>query len=173
MWNPRSETSAGANDRVADSGGFRDELFALYAELAASIEQAGPTCQLSGRCCRFAEFGHTLFLSAVEVALLLNEAPPPVRPLDADATCPWQDEHQRCTARDARPLGCRVYYCDPNYEPEIGPALTERFLGRLKRLTERHHLPWNYAPLHHHLRAAVEAGAIAFPESAAGPIAGP
>ena len=148
---------------------FRKALHGLYAELDQAVSDAGPVCRLSGRCCRFEEYGHTLFLSTIEAQLLVAEAPPPVRPLDTGLTCPWQDEHGRCTARDARPLGCRVYYCDPTYEPEVAPALTERFLKRLKELTDYHGLPWNYAPLEHHLRAAREAGQIAFPTLGPGP----
>ena len=129
----------------------RAELKALYAELDAEVAAAGPRCELSGRCCRFAEYDHTLFVAAVEAALLLEEAPPPVRPLDDGATCPWQDAAGRCTARAARPSGCRVFFCDPAYR-DLMPELAERHLDRLKALVQRHGLPWNYAPLHHHLR---------------------
>src|SRR5437764_4905777 len=104
-------------------------------------------------CCRFAEYGHTLFVSVAEFAVLLADAPPPARPLDDGATCPWQDAHGRCTAREARPLGCRVFFCDPAYLPEA-PDLSERYLARLKRLVEDCDLPWDYAPLHDHLRRA-------------------
>ncbi len=51
-----------------------------------------------------------------------------------------------------RPLGCRVYFCDPAFQSQA-PELSEVFLNRLKRLAERHGWPWNYAPLHHHLRS--------------------
>jgi Fe-S-cluster containining protein len=140
-----------------DAASFRDDLRALYAELDAAIAALEPVCQLSGRCCRFAEAGHTLFVSAPEAALLLTDAPEPVRALDDGASCPWQSSGGRCTARDARPLGCRVYFCDPSYQP-LAPELSERYLGRLKRLADARGLPWHYAPLHHHLRAAAEAG---------------
>lgn len=136
-----------------DPGPFRAELRALYAELQADIERAGPVCALSGRCCRFKEYGHTLFLSAPEFALLQSDAPPRVRPVDDGARCPWQDDRGHCTAREARPLGCRVYYCDPSYEGR-GEALSETYIARLKALADRRSLPWNYAPLHHHLRHA-------------------
>jgi Fe-S-cluster containining protein len=126
------------------------DLRALYAELDAQVERLGPTCQLSGRCCRFQEYGHTLFVSTPEVEYLITAAPNPVRPLDLGQTCPWQDHRGRCTAREARPLGCRVYFCDASYG-EHGRDLSEQFIARLKRLTENHRLPWNYAPLHHHL----------------------
>ncbi len=134
---------------------FYAELRELYAELDAAVAAQGPVCQISGRCCRFQEYGHTLFLSAAEAAYLISEAPEPVRPLDESQTCPWQDARGRCTAREARPLGCRVFFCDPAYQ-EAAPAISEHFVSRLKRLAERHGLPWNYAPLHRHLHAWAE-----------------
>jgi Fe-S-cluster containining protein len=145
-------------DGPLDVGRFRDALHRLYGELDAEVAGLGPVCALSGRCCRFTEYGHTLFLSAPEAALLLAEAPPPVRHLDDGASCPWQDKQGRCTAREARPLGCRVYFCDPAYEQPHAPELSERYLGRLKRLVGELDLPWNYAPFHQHLSAARDAG---------------
>jgi Fe-S-cluster containining protein len=141
---------------------FRAALQALYRELDAEVAARGPVCALSGRCCRFVEYDHTLFVSEPEVALLLADAPPPARPLDEGATCPWQDAAGRCTAREARPLGCRVYFCDPAYQ-EHAPALSETFLNRLKRICEAQDLPWNYAPLHHHLRRARAQGRLPEP----------
>lgn len=129
------------------------EICALYEEVDAEVTRLGPICQLSGRCCRFKEFGHTLFVSTAEVRLLLERAPSPQRPLDQGETCPWQDERGHCTARDCRPLGCRVYYCDPAYEPSAH-ELSERYIRQLKALTDKHGLPWNYAPLHRQVEEA-------------------
>jgi hypothetical protein len=133
------------------------ELRELYADLDAEVTLLGPVCQLSGRCCRFKEFGHTLFVSTAEVRLLVGSAPPPRRPLDDGETCPWQDDRGHCTARESRPLGCRVYYCDPSYEG-FAYDLSERYIGRLKTLTSEHGLPWDYAPLHRHVEAAQALG---------------
>jgi Fe-S-cluster containining protein len=144
---------------AASAETIRDEVRSIYEALDREIADLGPLCQLSGRCCRFAEYGHTLFLSEPEFDLLLREAPAPSRPLDDGETCPWQDLRGRCTAREARPLGCRVYFCDPRHEPHA-PELSERFLARLKRMAERHKLPWNYAPLHRHTHQAVEEGRL-------------
>ncbi len=135
----------------AEEPPFFAELEALYSQLDAEVARHAPVCRISGRCCRFREYGHTLFLSAPECAYLLSRAPKPSRPLDDGETCPWQDEQGRCTAREARPLGCRVYFCDPVYEG-AAPVITEEFLARLKRLVDRHELPWSYAPLHRHLK---------------------
>ena len=153
-----------------DSPRLRDALHALYADLDDEVARLGPSCALSGRCCRFAEYGHTLFLSAAEAALLLDEAPPPPRPLDDGDTCPWQDPLGRCSARGARPLGCRVYFCDPAYQPHA-PAVSEAFIARLKRLADEFDLPWRYAPLHHHLRQARDDGRFPTPSGSDRPAA--
>jgi hypothetical protein len=137
------------------------ELRALYKELDADVAELGPVCQVSGRCCRFKEYGHTLFVSTPEAQLLLESAPEPCRPLDRGDTCPWQNEHGHCTARDSRPMGCRVYYCDPSYE-RFAYDLSERYIRRLKELTDRHGLTWNYAPLHRHLDQAQARGSFRF-----------
>lgn len=142
---------------------FREAVCTLYAELDEAVARLGPVCELSGRCCRFAEYGHTLFVSAPEIAVLLADAPPPVRPLDDGKTCPWQDLAGRCTAREARPLGCRVYFCDPAYQPHA-PELSEEYIGRLKRLSEKLDLPWDYAPLHRHLNRARDEGRFSTPD---------
>ena len=136
------------------------ELSALYKELDQEIAALGPICQLSGRCCRFKEYGHSLFVSTPEVQHLLATAPEPCRPLDQGETCPWQDANGHCTARDSRPLGCRVYYCDPAFE-RFAYDVSERYIGRLKELTDKHGLAWNYAPLHRHLEPALSRGSHA------------
>ena len=66
-----------------------------------------------------------------------------------DAGCPFQI-NGLCTARERRPLGCRVYYCDPSYQ-ETGNRITEKYLERLKDLAQATGVPWLYAPLHHFL----------------------
>jgi Fe-S-cluster containining protein len=146
-----------ASVTTLDVDAFREALHLVYDAVDAEVAQLSPLCQLSGRCCRFAEYDHTLFVSAPEFALLLADAPPPVRPLDDGLTCPWQDERGRCTARSARPLGCRVYFCDPAYQPSA-PGISEHAIHHLKRLIDERGLPWDYAPLHQHLRQAQDDG---------------
>lgn len=140
-----------------DVSRYRESLLGLYAALDEAVAERAPVCRLSGRCCRFAEYGHTLFVSAAEAALLVADAPAPARALDDGESCPWQDAAGRCTARNARPLGCRVYFCDPAFEPHA-PELSEEYIGHLKRLTEKFDLPWDYVPLHQHLQRARDEG---------------
>jgi hypothetical protein len=148
-----------------DVARFRAPLRALYEALDQRVGELAPVCRVSGRCCRFKEFDHTLFLTEPEAALLFADAPAPARPIDDGSSCPWQDGLGRCTAREARPLGCRVYFCDPAYQ-QHAPVLSETFLARLRRLVETIGLPWNYAPLHVHLAHAVGRGTPASQETA-------
>ncbi len=124
---------------------LRRHVLDLYAEVDAEVAAAGPVCVASGRCCRFKEYGHVLFLSNLEADILLADAPPFEQPVSADY-CPFQKDNL-CTAREPRPLGCRVYYCDPNYQ-EAGNRITEQYLARLKELADGHGISWRYAPLH-------------------------
>ncbi len=140
-----------------DLAALRESLRVVYRDLAEDVARAGPVCQLSGRCCRFAEYDHTLFLSGPEAEILLADAPPPTRSLDDGLTCPWQDARNHCTAREARPLGCRVYYCEQSYQ-DRSHELSEIYLARLRSIAETFDHPWTYAPLHWHLTRAIEEG---------------
>jgi hypothetical protein len=123
----------------------RRKVLELYAEVDQAVAAAGPVCVASGRCCRFKEYGHTLFLSNLEAEVLLAGAPPYERPVTAEF-CPFQ-RGNLCTAREPRPLGCRVYYCDPAYQ-ETGNLISEDYLRRLKDIARAEGVAWNYAPLH-------------------------
>lgn len=130
---------------------IRERVLAVYAAVDAAVAAASPRCEASGRCCRFTEYGHTLFLSHFEAEILLDAAPPYTRPVTRDS-CPFQVANL-CTAREPRPLGCRIYFCDPAYE-ENGNALTEDAIARLKRIADEHGTGWRYAPLHVFLNEA-------------------
>lgn len=128
---------------------LRRQMMELYQEVDAAVAAAGPVCAASGRCCRFKEYGHTLFLSNLEAEVLLHDAPRYDPATVTPDFCPFQHGNL-CTARQSRPLGCRVYYCDPNYQNTC-LEITETYLRRLKELALAHEVPWCYAPLHHFL----------------------
>lgn len=89
-----------------------------------------------------------LYLSGLEAAVLLERAPAYETPATAEF-CPFQKENL-CTAREPRPLGCRIYFCDPNYQ-QTSNDITERSIQRLKTLCDSEGVEWRYAPLHHFL----------------------
>src|SRR5271170_6017413 len=112
------------------SNTLRRVVLQLYAEVDREVAAAGPVCVASGRCCRFKEYGHVLFVSNLEADVLLASAPA-YDPANVSADfCPFQ-KGNLCTAREPRPLGCRVYYCDPNYQ-DTASILTEKYQQRLK-----------------------------------------
>lgn len=133
---------------------LRRRILQLYQDVDRDVAAAGPVCVASGRCCRFKEYGHVLYVSNLEAGVLLNGAPPYESPVTPDF-CPFQ-KGNLCTAREPRPLGCRVYYCDPNYQ-ETGNQITETYLRRLKDLAGEAGVEWKYAPLHHFLNHPEEA----------------
>src|SRR2546421_13116943 len=134
---------------------IRSQVLELYREVDREVAAAGPVCLASGRCCRFKEYGHVFFVSNLEAEVLLAGAPPYEGPVSPDF-CPFQ-KGNLCTAREPRPLGCRVYYCDPAYQETAG-RITETYLRRLKDLADAQGVPWRYAPLHHFLNHPDQAG---------------
>lgn len=131
---------------------LQQALLTIYANADHAVQQAGPKCEASGRCCRFAEYGHTLFISQIEADYLLENAPSFSEA--SSAVCPFQVEGL-CTAREPRPLGCRVYFCDPSYQDE-GQRISEEGIRNLKALADSHGIAWRYAPLHVFLREYLE-----------------
>jgi hypothetical protein len=130
--------------------GVRQDVLAVYAAADAAVSAAAPRCDASGRCCRFTEYGHTLFISAFEAELLLESAPLYKGPVSRDG-CPFQ-VNGLCTARESRPLGCRIYFCDPTFQDRM-IEITEEAIAALKRIADTHGTGWHYAPLHHFLNA--------------------
>jgi Fe-S-cluster containining protein len=120
------------------------KLEALYDALDAEIAAVGPRCEMSGRCCRFDEFGHTLFLSRLEAEYLLIEGLPAGQTVTPNR-CPYQID-RRCTARQRRPIGCRVFFCDPSFAVKK-PELSEAFIRRLKTLHVQTGSGWEYRSL--------------------------
>lgn len=129
-----------------------NELGALYARVDAEIASHAPVCQLSSRCCRFREYGHDLFVSGLEHEYWLRSGEPAVAGdrWKPGENCPWQSENGRCHARSGRPLGCRVYFCDPAYG-EVMPEIMEPAISTIKRITRQAGMDWEYRPAHEHL----------------------
>lgn len=162
--------------RAARRADVRDAVRALYADLAVEIARRRPRCDASGRCCRFEEFGHRLFITTLELATFQAErqadhgprATPDVpaglpRPYPLpvlvgsgastwDGTgCPYQ-QGGLCSVHPIRPFGCRIFFCDPTagtWQQET----YERFHAGLKREHERLNVPYFYVEWRQALRA--------------------
>jgi hypothetical protein len=130
------------------SGSLPRQVLEIYQEADREVAAAGPICVASGRCCRFKEYGHALYLSNLEAEVLLSNAPAYEAPV-SECFCPFQKENL-CTAREPRPLGCRVYFCDPAYQDTM-KEIMEKYVRRLKDIARANSVEWRYAPLHYFL----------------------
>lgn len=118
---PASRSSSISALRV--SGDALAELRALYAEVEGLT--AGFTCDASTDCCRFGVTGREPYPTAVELALLEHAVRArgglPKRrtlPVAGERRCALLSDEGRCLAYDARPFGCRTFFC----ERARGPA---------------------------------------------------
>lgn len=133
------------------SSSFDDAVAEIYQWVDEQIRQAAPRCEISGRCCRFREYGHRLYITRTEAEkLLLTPRPAEVawaefRREQVLNRCPYQVAG-RCTARENRPLGCRIYFCDPEFD-EAACELTEAALQKLKQVHDQYQQPWEYRDL--------------------------
>ncbi len=127
----------------------------LYQRIDADVASRNPVCELSGRCCNFDVYGHRLYVTGLEIAWFLHHAPPPPARPRADhptATanspqpppegCPYQCG-KICSVHTLRPLGCRLFFCDPAAEAWLNDV-HEHYLAELRRLHDTHHIPYAY-----------------------------
>jgi Fe-S-cluster containining protein len=124
----------------------------LYRTVQQEIDQRRPLCVVSGRCCRFEEFGHRLFVTTLELARFVHDVGSIAVPDAWDGTgCPFQ-KAKLCTVHAIRPFGCRMFFCDAT-STEWQNAAYERFHADLKRLHEQFEVPYFYLEWRQALRA--------------------
>ena len=119
-------------------------LRALYRALDARLGAMGVECRACGKCCDFARNDYRLYASFLERALVAASHGPPR--LTATGCCGFLAE-ERCSIHACRPLGCRAFFCSPAYKPQEQDVY-HAFQERLRALSDRHGLPWDYAPFY-------------------------
>ena len=142
-----SPPTQGASDLRGNVAGARSDarfiagLRELYRQVDLDVGRQNASCRACGDCCRFDRTDHRLYVSTGELALLTAAAPGgPVSP--QPLRCPYQDA-DRCSARDRRPLGCRVFFCDEDLQAWSRDSY-ERFHRQIRRLHDEAHLPYAY-----------------------------
>ena len=146
---------------VLDAAGradVREAVGRVYVDLQVEVDVRRPLCVVSGRCCRFEEFGHRLFVTTLELAAFVHGLgktdPARVQGWDGSG-CPFQ-ARKLCGVHAIRPFGCRMFFCDAT-STEWQNQAYERFHARLKQLHEELGVPYFYVEW----RAALEmVGAI-------------
>jgi Fe-S-cluster containining protein len=141
----------GAGDR-ADRDAKLAALRAIYAEVDARF--AGWSCEASTDCCHFGRTGREPYVTPIELAAVLRERarsgrkpaadPAPRRandrkslPLAKDERrCPLLDDAGRCTVYEARPFGCRTFFCDRALPGDkVAQRDINAFVARIRDLT--------------------------------------
>jgi Fe-S-cluster containining protein len=149
------------NDHDAESELLR-ELDAVYRDVNARL--SNDTCPASTECCRFGITGREPYVTSIEVALVeraiarrggartLGRAPAPLEPrapadrkdkrrlaMMDEEPCPLLDAKGRCSVYDARPFGCRTYYCErATRSSDLGQRDINEFVRRIKDIAARH-----------------------------------
>ena len=124
----------------------------LYRDLQAEIDARRPLCAISGRCCKFDEYGHRLYVTTIELAAFISrlgaaKIPEPSNP----GSCPFQS-NKVCGVHTIRPFGCRMFFCDPT-ATDWQQAAYERYHAKLKSLHEELGVPYAYMEWRQALRA--------------------
>ncbi len=123
------------------SGSPQGDLRKIYEQAAAEISgRPELICELSGRCCRFREAGHELYLTALEFEEMVAHGGFPAGQEDR---CPWY-QGGLCANREGRALACRSYFCS---DETSSAAVTERWHKAIRELHEEWDLPYVYQSL--------------------------
>ena len=128
------------------------ELEALYRDVDA--RHAAHSCPASTECCRFGVTGREPYVTSVELAYLTRaiarrggRTPPPPPPLVRsglpmlrdERVCPLLDPSGKCSAYDARPLGCRSFYCDrASWDARVTQREIGAWVRRVKEIALAH-----------------------------------
>lgn len=139
----RAEGIGGAAEEANRRGPFDQCMVDFYERVDAEVNSHAPICRNRGLCCKFASYGHRMFVTEPERAFFARGMAPEWRPVSPDQTdCPYHVGGV-CTARTHRPLGCRVFFCDESAQEWQGP-IYERFLTELKQIGQDFDMPYAY-----------------------------
>ncbi len=134
----------------------------VYAELAREVEKRRPICVVSGKCCRFEEYGHRLYVTTMELAAFVaglramktaEEVGRLMREWDGKG-CVFQVA-KMCGVHGIRPFGCRVFFCDAT-ATQWQQEQYEAFHGRLRKLHEEMRVGYWYVEWRAGLREVLE-----------------
>ncbi len=144
---------------------------AAYDEIVASSDDRAralrPTCLASGRCCQFEAFGHRLYVTGLESAMVLTRLRSAGHAMDGRATgvaiaesiasgcCPFLDRGG-CGVHGLRPMPCRAFFCDRHAEDGI-QSIHESAHAAMRALHDRFSLPYAYGEWRHMLDRLVSA----------------
>ena len=142
---PNAASSAAINSQLPPPplNAFDRRMAEFYERVDAAVASHSPVCNNRGLCCKFAAFGHRLYVSEPELRYFVSGRANEWRPAAPDQTdCPYHVGGV-CTARQHRPLGCRIFFCEERSQAWQGPVY-EQFLAELKAIGPAFDLPYSY-----------------------------
>ena len=120
------------------------EIIDIYHKLDSELKGINPGCDACGTCCHFDNYGHELYASTIEIDYILRNVNVPH--FDPNQkTCPFLVEN-KCTIRKFRTLGCRVFFCNPDYK-ETSQEIYNKYYKMIKDIAIRNQTKWQYAPM--------------------------
>ncbi len=115
----------------------------FYERVDADVNAHRPVCINRGVCCKFATFGHKLYVTGVELQYFVDrQKVAGLQAVESENACPYQVDGF-CTAREHRPLGCRIFFCDPNARHWQSDEY-ERGLAELKQIGNELGIEYRY-----------------------------
>src|SRR5437870_2956423 len=145
MFQLTTSQLAAARDAIL-SASQRDDVHAavkqIYNDVQRQIDLRRPLCQLSGRCCRFEEFGHRLYVTTLELATFLHDLKELPVPNWTGQGCPFQ-KNKLCSVHQIRPFGCRLFFCDST-STDWQHEQYQLFHTRLRQLHDALAVPYFY-----------------------------
>ena len=138
----------------SDENACLEALEALYRDIDAAY--ASTSCPSSSECCRFGRTGREPHVTSIEMVLVRRAVsrrasrrfptPAPLHlkmaelPVVADErVCPMMSPDGRCSIYEARPLGCRTFFCDRKTTlSEVRHRELLAFVSRLKQIAVAH-----------------------------------
>jgi Fe-S-cluster containining protein len=128
----------------------------VYQDVQKAIDKRRPICVISGRCCRFEEFGHNLYVTTMEMAAFLRELESSGRsmPPPQGGGCPFQI-NKLCSVHAIRPFGCRLFFCDAT-STEWQQEQYQHFHRRLRVLHDELEVPYFYLEWRQALGIAID-----------------
>jgi len=127
-----------------NSDGLFAGLEALYRELDEELGPLALVCRACGECCNFDNFDFVLYASGIEANNILSKAAPLGSPCPGENICPFLSDG-KCAIWGLRTLGCRTFFCTFGDSEKLH-EIHNRYLKKLKDLSERFGLEWDYRP---------------------------
>lgn len=126
-------------------------LAVLWETIETELADGGSSCRSCGQCCDFPRRDHVLFASKLELDVCLawsreHLAIPEhlARERLAAGLCPFFENHV-CGIHAARPIACRVFFCDPATTDRL-ERLSQVAHRAVRNISKGHGELWWYGP---------------------------